>query len=169
MDEINNEGALSRSSYFELESKLGQKVGISEWFDVDQAMIDQFATLTHDHFFIHVDPERAKRDTPLNSTIAHGFLSLSMLSAMSYSCVPGIMNAHFGLNYGFNRLRFVSPVPVNSRIRGHFSLKEIDKKDTGEITIVYDVFVELENQEKPVVVAEWITKAYVKPEATQIN
>ena len=165
MNEINNEGALTRNTYSELKSKVGQKVGVSEWFEVDQTMIDQFAHLTQDHFFIHVDPERAVKETPLNSTIAHGFLSVSMLSAMSYTCVPGIRDAHFGLNYGFNRMRFVSPVPVNSRIRGHFSLKAIDKKETGEITIIYDVFVELENQEKPVVVAEWITKAYVKPEA----
>ena len=148
-----------------MKNKVGEKVGVSEWFNVDQSMIDQFAHLTQDHFFIHVDPKRVVKETPLNSTIAHGFLSVSMLSAMSYSCVPGIIDAHFGLNYGFNRMRFVSPVPVNSRIRGHFTLKKIDKKETGEITMVYDVFVELENQEKPVIVAEWIIKAYVKPEA----
>ena len=83
---------------------------------------------------------------------------------MSYDCVPGIEGAHFGLNYGFNKLRFVSPVPVNSKIRGHFTLKDIEKKDTGEITIIYDVIVELESQEKPVLAAEWITKAFVKPQ-----
>ncbi len=165
MNKINNEGALTRNTYSELKNKVGEKVGASEWFNVDQSMIDQFAHLTQDHFFIHVDPKRVVKETPLNSTIAHGFLSVSMLSAMSYSCVPGIIDAHFGLNYGFNRMRFVSPVPVNSRIRGHFTLKKIDKKETGEITMVYDVFVELENQEKPVIVAEWIIKAYVKPEA----
>ncbi len=166
MNKVNNEGALTRNSYAELKSKVGKKVGVSEWFNVNQTMIDQFASLTQDHFFIHVDPDRVVKETPFTSTIAHGFLSVSMLSAMSYTCVPGIKDAHFGLNYGFNRMRFVSPVPVNSRIRGNFSLKEMDKKETGEITMVFDVFVELENQEKPVVVAEWITKAYVKPQAT---
>ena len=82
---------------------------------------------------------------------------------MSYDCVPGIKGANFGLNYGFNKLRFVSPVPVNSRVRGHFTLNNIEKKDTGEITMIYDVIVELEGQEKPVLAAEWITKAFVKP------
>ena len=165
MENVNNDGALKKFKFDEASEKLGKVVGKSEWYSIDQVMIDKFADLTKDNFFIHVDPQRVIKETPLKSTIAHGFLSVSMLSAMSYSCVPGIIDAHFGLNYGFNRMRFVSPVPVNSRIRGHFSLKEIDKKETGEITMVYDVFVELENQEKPVIVAEWIIKAYVKPEA----
>ena len=107
-------------------------------------MIDSFADLTKDHFFIHVDTERVKRETLM--TIARGFLSVSLLSAMSYDCVPGIEGAHFGLNYGFNKLRFVSPVPVNSKIRGHFTLKDIEKNDTGEITMIYDVIVELKTK-----------------------
>ena len=146
----------------DLHKEIG-KVQSTSWFKVDQGMINTFADVTDDPQFIHVDPERVQKETPLNSTIAHGFLSVSLLSAMSYDCVPGIEGAHFGLNYGFNKLRFVSPVPVNSRIRGHFTLKDIEKKDTGEITMIYDVIVELENQEKPVLAAEWITKAFVKP------
>ena len=162
-EKINNDGALTKLGFDEVSEKLGKVVGKSEWYLIDQAMIDSFANLTKDNFFIHVDPERVKKETPLVSTIAHGFLSVSLLSAMSYDCVPGIEGAHFGLNYGFNKLRFVSPVPVNSRIRGHFTLNNIEKKDTGEITMIYDVIVELENQEKPVLAAEWITKAFVKP------
>ena len=163
MEKVNNDGALTKLRFDEVSEKLGKVVGKSEWYSIDQAMIDNFADLTRDHFFIHVDPERVEYETPLGSTIAHGFLSVSLLSAMSYDCVPGIEGAHFGLNYGFNKLRFVSPVPVNSRIRGHFTLKNIEKKDTGEITMIYEVIVELENQEKPVLAAEWITKAFVKP------
>ena len=162
MEKINKDGALIKLSFDEVSAQLGKVVGKSEWYLIDQAMIDSFANLTKDNFFIHVDPERAMKETPLGSTIAHGFLSVSLLSAMSYDCVPGIEGAHFGLNYGFNKLRFVSPVPVNSRIRGHFTLNNIEKKDTGEITMIYDVIVELENQEKPVLAAEWITKAFVK-------
>ena len=164
MNKVNNDGALIKLSFDEVAQKLGKVVGKSEWYSIDQAMINSFADLTKDHFFIHVDLERVKKETPLNSTIAHGFLSVSLLSAMSYDCVPGIEGAHFGLNYGFNKLRFVSPVPVNAKIRGHFTLKDIEKKDSGEITMIYDVIVELENQEKPILAAEWITKAFVKPQ-----
>jgi acyl dehydratase len=163
MENVNNDGALTKISYEEIKEKVGKVVGKSEWYEINQETINKFADLTKDHFFIHVDPERVRKETPLDTTIAHGFLSVSMLSAMSYDCVPGIDGAHFGLNYGFNKLRFVSPVPVNSKIRGHFTLKDIDRKDTGEITMTYDVIVELENQEKPVLAAEWITKAFVKP------
>ena len=160
---VNNYGALTILSYDEVSEKLGKVVGKSQWYSIDQAMINSFADLTKDHFFIHLNPERVKKETPLKSTIAHGFLSVSLLSAMSYDCVPGIEGAHFGLNYGFNKLRFVSPVPVNSRVRGHFTLKDMEKKDTGEITMIYDVIVELEDQEKPALAAEWVTKAFVKP------
>ena len=163
MKKVNNDGALTKLSFDEVYDKLGQVVGKSEWYSIDQAMIDSFADLTKDHFFIHVDPERVQKETPLNSTIAHGFLSVSLLSAMSYDCVPGIQRADFGLNYGFNKLRFVSPVPVNSKVRGHFTLKDMEKKDTGEITMIYDVIVELEDQEKPALAAEWVTKAFVEP------
>ena len=163
MENVNKDGALTKLSFEKVSEKLGKLVGTSEWYSINQDMIDSFATLTKDHFFIHIDPERVKKETPLNSTIAHGFLSVSLLSAMSYDCVPGIEGAHFGLNYGFNKLRFVSPVPVNSRIRGHFTLKDIEKNDTGEITMIYDVTVERETQEKPVLVAEWVTKAFINP------
>ena len=162
MQKVNNDGALTKLSFDEVSEKLGKVVGKSQWYSIDQAMINSFADLTKDHFFIHLNPERVKKETPLKSTIAHGFLSLSLLSAMSYDCVPGIVGTQFGLNYGFNKLRFVSPVPVNSRIRGHFTLKDMDMKDTGEITMIYDVIVEVQNQEKPVLAAEWITKAFVK-------
>ena len=107
MDKVNNDGALIKLSFDEVSEKLGKVVGKSEWYSIDQVTINNFANLTKDHFFIHVDPVRVKRETPLDSTIAHGFLSVSLLSAMSYDCAPGIEGAHFGLNYGFNKLRFV--------------------------------------------------------------
>ena len=109
MKKVNNDGALTKLSFDEVYDKLGQVVGKSEWYSIDQAMIDSFADLTKDHFFIHVDPKRVQKETPLNSTIAHGFLSVSLLSAMSYDCVPGIEGAHFGLNYGC--LLYTSPSP----------------------------------------------------------
>ena len=163
MKKVNNDGALIKLSFDEVCEKLGKVVGKSEWYSIDQDMIDSFADLNKDNYFIHVDPGRVKKQTPLNSTIAHGFLSVSLLYAMSYVCVPGIEGAHFGLNSGFNKLPFVSPVPVDSRVRGHFTLKDMEKKDTGEITMIYDVIVELEDQEKPALAAEWVTKAFVKP------
>ena len=102
---------------------VGTELGVSKWMDVPQSRIDVFADATDDHQFIHVDPERAA-ETPFGGTIAHGFLTLSMLSAMHTDAVPRVEEDHFGINYGFNKIRFMAPVPVDGRIRGRFFLKE---------------------------------------------
>lgn len=143
----------------ELYKMVGQEVGVSKWFTVDQARINAFADVTEDHQFIHVDPERAK-ETPFGGTIAHGFLTLSLLSAMIYDGVPGMEGETMGVNYGFNRVRFLSPVPSGTRVRARFVLSEFDERKPGEVTTIMDVTVEIEGQEKPALVAEWIGRRY---------
>jgi acyl dehydratase len=149
---------------FELmRSDVGSDEGTGDWFQVTQDQIDQFADVTHDHQFIHVDPERAKT-TPFGTTIAHGFLTLSMLThlAAGASTAPrdparaeGMM---MGVNYGFNRVRFISPVKVGSRIRARAVTTNVELKGNA-VEIVRTFTVEIEGEEKPALVAEWITRA----------
>ncbi len=105
----------------ELQGLIGQEVGVSKWFEITQARIDAFADCTEDHQFIHVDPQAAKA-TPFGGTIAHGFLTLSLASAMSYDAVAPLDGVVMGVNYGFDKLRFLAPVPAGSRVRGRFKL-----------------------------------------------
>jgi acyl dehydratase len=118
-----------------------------------------FADVTEDHQFIHVDAEAAK-ETPFGTTIAHGFLTLSMLSAMIYSAVPDVEGATMGINYGFNKVRFLSPVAVNVRIRAHFTLQTYREDKPNEGTSIWDISVEIEGQSRPALVAEWIGRRY---------
>jgi acyl dehydratase len=120
-------------------------------------MIDLFAKATHDHQFIHVDPERALTESPFGGTIAHGFLTLSLLSAMNFDCVPRIREQTMGINYGFDRIRFMSPVKSGSRIRGHFTLAETRFRGAGMLMTTYDISIEIENERKPALTAIWIT------------
>ena len=145
-------------SPIELEALLGQEVGVSRWFLMDQERIDFFADVTEDQQFIHVDSEKAKA-TPFGGTIAHGFLTLSMLSAMVEDAVPLVKGLVHSVNYGFDRIRFVSPVNTGKRIRGRFELTKIDVS-TGEINQTLKVTVEIEDSDKPALVAEWITRHY---------
>lgn len=135
-------------------AKVGQDIGTSEWILVDQAMIDAFAETTDDHQFIHVNPEMAKA-TPFGGTIAHGFLTLSLLSAMSASAVekPQVM---MSVNYGFNKVRFLTPVKSGKRIRGHFTLLELVEKRPGQWQQTVEATVEIEGEDKPCLIAEWI-------------
>ena len=142
----------------DLESLLGQEVGLSRWFEMDQERIGLFADVTEDQQFIHIDPERAKA-TPFGGTIAHGFLTLSMLSAMAEGAVPLVEGLIHTVNYGFDRIRFISPVSAGARIRGRFELVAIKVSD-GEITQTMKVTVEIEDGDKPALVAEWITRHY---------
>ncbi|MCJ9751986.1 MaoC family dehydratase [Neorhizobium sp. BETTINA12A] len=144
-------------SLTEVEGLVGTEVGVSEWITVDQPMIDLFANATHDHQFIHVDPERATAESPFGGTIAHGFLTLSLLSAMNFDCVPRIREQTMGINYGFDRIRFMSPVKSGSRIRGHFTLAETRFRGAGMLMTTYDVSVEIENERKLALTAIWIT------------
>ena len=128
----------------------------SRWLTVDQARIDAFAKVTEDELFIHVDPERA-RATQFGGTIAHGFLTLSLLSAMAYSVLPRIEGAAHGINYGFDRVRFVHPVPAGSRVRAHFTLKAATPRSAREWQLTYEVSVEVEGAPKPALAATWLT------------
>lgn len=144
-------------SLVEVQDLVGTEVGISDWISVGQPMIDQFADATHDHQFIHVDPERAKAESTFGGTIAHGFLTLSLLSAMNFDCVPKIREQTMGINYGFDRVRFMSPVKSGTRVRGHFKLVEARFRGAGMLMTTYEVSVEIENEQKPALTANWIT------------
>ena len=150
-------------SLSDLGGLVGTELGLSEWITVDQTMIDLFADATHDHQFIHVDPERAKAETPFGTTIAHGFLSLSLLSAMNYDCVPEIREKRMGINYGFNKVRFMAPVSSGARVRGRFNLKEVRYRGPSMVMLTHAVTVEIENEKKPALTAEWLTIAEFDP------
>lgn len=139
----------------ELKSLTGQEVGVSDWISVTQEMINRFADVTGDHQWIHVDPERAKRETPFGSTIAHGFLTVSLLPQLSQQAVSVRGDFKMRINYGFNRLRFVSPVPANAKIRARFTAQKVTDNE-----VTWLVTVEIEGQEKPAVVAEWLGRFY---------
>jgi len=143
----------------DLKSRIGQEVGVSSWKMIDQNRIDRFAAVTEDLQFIHVDPERALAETPFGSTIAHGFLTLSLLSAMGQEALPTIRNRVMGINYGLERVRFLSPVPVGARVRGRFTLSEVSMRSESQAMLRYQVTVEIEGAEKPALAAEWITLA----------
>ena len=139
----------------ELQTLIGQEVGVSKWFDVTQARIDAFADCTEDHQFIHVDPEAAKA-TPFGGTIAHGFLTLSLASAMSYEAVAPLEDVVMGVNYGFDKLRFVAPVPAGSRIRGRFKLLSAEDRGGGRWLLKHELTIQIEGGDKPALIAEWL-------------
>ena len=142
-----------------LQQHVGQSIGVSSWVEVPQSRIDAFADCTEDHQFIHVDPEAAKA-TPFGGTIAHGFLTLSLASAMSYDAVPPLEGVVMGVNYGFDKLRFLAPVPAGSKVRGRFKLLAADDKGAqGGVTrwlLKHELTVEIEGADKPALIAEWL-------------
>lgn len=129
---------------------------LSDWLTVDQAMIDRFADATLDHQFIHVDVERARAEGPYGGTVAHGFLSLSLLSRLAYDAMPGVEGSTVGVNYGFDRVRFLSPVRSGARVRGSFRLKGLVERAVT-IQSTWDASVEIEGSAKPALNAQWIT------------
>ena len=135
---------------------IGSELGVSEWFTIDQARINAFADTTVDHQFIHVDPERAAQ-SPFGTTIAHGFLTLSLLPHFMSSVAVGMEGAVMGLNYGFDRIRFLAPVKVDSRVRARVKLADFQEKAPGQYLIKQEITVEIENERKPALVAEWLT------------
>lgn len=151
---MSESAALAPIARDDLDRLIGQELGLSRWFSVDQARIDDFAEVTEDRQFIHVDPEAAAR-TPFGGTIAHGFLTLSMLSAMSYDAVPRIAGARMGINYGFDRIRFLAPVPAGARLRGRFVLAARRSHPDHE-TLTWATTVEIEGQRRPALSADWI-------------
>lgn len=154
------EGPVRSVTKDEFKAHLGKELGVSGWYTLDQAKIQAFADLTDDHMFLHVNPERAKA-TPFGSTIAHGFLTLSMLAAMAYQAVPAIQGVKMGVNYGINKVRFISAVKSGKRVRGRFTLKAFDETADGRAQSTYDVAVEIEGEERPALVAEWISMVWL--------
>lgn len=144
-----------------LAARTGHEIGVSDWFSVTQEQVDLFADATQDFQFIHVDPVRAERDGPFGGAIAHGFLSLSLLSAMSLQVLPRIPEA-VGVNYGFDRIRFLTPVRVGARVRGRFTLAAITPRTPHEFLTRYSVAVEIEGVERPALAAEWLTMTILK-------
>jgi acyl dehydratase len=143
----------------ELRGLVGQEIGASDWLEVSQAMIDAFAELTGDRQWIHIDAERARRESPYGSTIAHGFLTLSHVSQLHKQVVQ-IQGDHTrAINYGFNRVRFPTAVPAGARIRVRSTLDSVEEI-SGGAQLTWGVVVEIEGQPKPAVVAEWIVRLY---------
>jgi acyl dehydratase len=143
----------------ELQTKLGEVIGSSGWFELDQSRINAFADCTEDHQFIHVNPELAKA-TPFGGTIAHGFLTLSMLVPMLAGAVEK-PTVQMSVNYGFNKVRFLSPVKSGKRVRGHVKLLEMAEKRPGQWQQTVEVTVEIEGEDKPALLAEWIFMHFV--------
>lgn len=145
----------------EWKARVGQQIGLSGWIEITQERINAFADITEDWQFIHVDPERAAA-TPFGGTIAHGFLTLSLLSAMAMEAVPRVEGSWMGVNYGFDKIRFLAPVPSGSRIRGRFTLISAEELKPGEMTLKYRVDVEIDGGDRPALIAEWIGRQYYK-------
>ncbi|WP_337268202.1 MaoC family dehydratase [Oryzifoliimicrobium ureilyticus] len=153
----------------EISGLVGTETGVSDWVVVDQARINDFAKATDDHQFIHVDPERAAVESPFGGTIAHGFLTLSLLSMLNYNCLPTIREQTMGINYGFDRVRFMSPVKAGSRIRGRFVLADARFRGAGMLMTTYDVTIEIENERKPALTATWITIVQFDPKDRPVD
>lgn len=143
----------------DLQARIGETIGTSEWFTMDQGRIDNFADSTEDRQFIHVDPEAAKA-TPFGGTIAHGFLTLSMLAVMMNHAVEKLV-VKLSVNYGFDKVRFLSPVKSGKRIRGHFKLRELVEKRPGQWQQTIEATIEIEGEDKPALIADWIVQHIV--------
>ncbi|MES2137445.1 MAG: MaoC family dehydratase [Pseudomonadota bacterium] len=143
------------ASLDEIRARVGEEVGISSWLDVDQARIDAFAEATEDRQFIHTDPDAAAR-TPFGGTIAHGFLSLSLLSRMGGEAMLLPSGLKMAINYGLDRVRFLAPVRAGSRVRGRFTLDSVEEKAPGQFLMRHIVTVEIEGQDRPALTAVWL-------------
>jgi acyl dehydratase len=142
-----------------MQSHFGADLGSSPWLAIDQQRIDAFADCTLDHQFIHTDPEKAAH-TPFGGTIAHGFLTLSLLSHFAEALGVRFENTVMGINYGFDKVRFLAPVKVNSRIRAHARLLDVQEKRPGQFLVTQEFTIEIEGEPKPALLAEWLTMAF---------
>jgi acyl dehydratase len=147
------EGTVTRE---QLDRMVGERLGVSDWFLIDQERVNRFADVTLDHQFIHVDAPRAKA-TPFGGTIAHGFLTLSLLVPLCLDFIPVLANRTLVVNYGFDKVRFVAPVKVGKRIRAQSTLSEVSERKPNNVIMKIDVTVEIEGEEKPALVAEWLS------------
>ena len=143
----------------EVKASIGRESGVSEWLEVTQDLIDDFATLTGDRQWIHVDSERARRESPFGGTVAHGFLTVALLSRLLSQAVDLQTESKMRVNYGFNRLRFPAPVPAGARVRARVTPNSV-RDFEGGIEIAWGVLVEIENQAKPALAAEWLVRVY---------
>src|ERR1700746_618180 len=157
MNEVWKKPPVSLAAY---QGMVGKEVGVSSWHLVDQRRINVFAEVIEDHQFIHIDPERAKRETAFGSTVAHGFLTMSLLSIMSYEVMPVIEGTTMGVNYGFDKLRFIAPVRAGSGVGGRLTLAEARLRKHKELQSRTNVTVEIEGEDKPALVADWIGLIY---------
>jgi len=148
-----------RCSIEELRRLVGKEVVVTDWLAVSQERIDAFADATEDHQWIHVDRERAARESPYGTTVAHGFLTLSLLPYLLGQAIE-IQGTRLGINYGLNRLRFTGPLPAGARVRARFRLAAVEDIDQG-VQMTWNVTVEREGEAKPVLVAEWLTRRHV--------
>ena len=151
-----------QTAFNNLKELEGADQGYGEWFEVDQNRINDFADATIDHQFIHVDPERALAETPFGVTIAHGFLSLSLLVHLTASlpvAIPKMEGQLMGINYGFEKIRFINPVLAGARIRAQSKISSVELKEPTAVNITRTITVEIEGQNKPAMVAEWITRS----------
>jgi acyl dehydratase len=152
---------MSTITVAELSAKVGTVLGTSEWITVDQEMINKFADATGDHQFIHVD-EAAAKMTPFGGTIAHGFLTLSLFPVMmAKSDMPKVGGVKMGVNYGGNKTRFLAPVRSGKRVRGQFKLLNLEEKRPGQWQQTLEFTVEIEGEEKPALLAEWVTMMFL--------
>jgi acyl dehydratase len=143
----------------ELKQLIGQEIGVSDWMEMTQERINQFAEASGDHQWIHVDVARAQAESSYGTTIAHGFLSLSLISTLLAGSVRLEIGGKMGINYGLNRVRFPQAVPSGARLRGRFVIQAVDEF-SGGAQLTWGVTVEVEGAPKPSVVAEWITRQY---------
>ena len=148
------------ASLDDIRARVGSEVGVSSWLVIDQARIDAFATATEDHQFIHVDPEAAAK-TPFGGTIAHGFLTLSLLSRMAAEATLVPDTIKMAVNYGFDRVRFLAPVRSGKRVRGRFTLDSIEEKAPGQVLLRHTVTVEIEGEDKPALTAQWLGLMFI--------
>jgi acyl dehydratase len=139
----------------QIREQVGQPIGASDWIEVGQERITDFADATDDHQFIHIDPVAAAQ-TPFGGTIAHGFLSLSLLSRMAADVMLIPDTAKMAVNYGLDRVRFIAPVRAGKRVRGHFTLDAADEKAPGQLLLKHNVTVEIEGEERPALTAQWL-------------
>ncbi|WP_336279605.1 MaoC family dehydratase [Bartonella sp. CB175] len=147
----------------DVESFIGKEMGLSQWRLVTQDMINQFACATDDHQWIHVDEKRAK-ETHFGGTIAHGFLTLSLLSTLAYEALPELEGATMGINYGFDKVRFMSPVKTGARVRARFVLSDAEIRPSGRVIFNYEATMEIEHLKKPALIAQWLIIAMVGKE-----
>ncbi len=146
------------ASFNELNSLVGQEIGVTDWFDITQQRINLFAEATGDYQWIHLDVERCRKESPYGTTVAHGFLTLSLLPMIMQNAVS-LPTSRLEVNYGLNKVRFPAPVPVNSKLRGRLSLQEIEDIEDG-LQVIWKVTIEREGSDKPVCIAEAIARYY---------